>query len=356
MRRSPSQVKNPFEAHLLPVLADPEQTAALAGDFVDDREVLVSPLPQHLVDPDRRDPLHRHPRPPPLDCHLHGAKHRGPAGREDACHLGPAQPPGPARQKPHVAPRQLVLARRPRHALHLHAARGTLHPPHRIDQHPGHPPPRHVLKAARRQRVGAGSRLAAARTHRQGAGGRPHRDLDPLAVRAPAGLLVDKPRMLLDAIQDSLHPHPGRSSWSICSLQNPSSQEGRRDAPARAALGDCASPLGLPISEPVLFLSSDTRVPIFAAEMAQAADHIVDGAIVRSQLGGRRLPAACVPVHIVGSCSVRVARPLPVLPTNSVDEPIISTTPAARSHATTSASRSTRPSRPSPRARTASSL
>ena len=75
------------------------------------------------------------------------------------------------------------------------------------------------------------------------------------------------------------------------------------------------------ISEPVLFLSSDTRVKIFAADMAQAAVHIVGGAIVRSQLSGRRLPAACAPVHIVGSCSVRVPRPLTVLPTNSVEEP-----------------------------------
>ena len=187
-------------------------------------------LPQHLVHPDRRDPIYRHPRPTPLDRHLHRAKHRGPAGREDARHLGPAQPPRPARQKPHVAPRQLVLARRPRHPLHLHAALDALHPPHRIDQHHGNSPQRHVLKAPRRQGVIAGPRRSAARTHRRGTGGRPQRHLDALATLAPAGLLVDKPRMLLDSIQDSLHSHLARSSCWICSLQNTSSQEERRGA------------------------------------------------------------------------------------------------------------------------------
>ena len=46
--------------------------------------------------------------------------------------------------------------------------------------------------------------------------------------------------------------------------------------------------------------------------MAQAAVHIVDSAIARPRLGGRRLRGECVPVHIVGSCSHarrRTARP-----------------------------------------------
>ncbi len=213
------------------LLAHPEKAAARAVDLVDDREVLVAAMPQHLVDADRLDSPEIAVRKPPGDGQPHSAIHAVPAGSKGLGHLLPRHPLRPVRQEPGVACRDRTLALGPGHLLDLYTAAETIDSAHRVNEEHQDPPERDELKAPRHERVVGRPPLSAAGALGSAAHSRADVDLelDPLCLDE-ACVGVDKRGVLLDSVQDSLELHPACSSLSDVGVTTTSFQVGTRDA------------------------------------------------------------------------------------------------------------------------------
>src|SRR5262249_45050119 len=110
------------------------------------------------------------------------------------------------RQEPLVRRRQMLLARRPRHALDLDAAPRAIDPPQGVDEEDGDAPQRHELEAPGRQAVVAGPLPAAAGADRPTVGPGLHGNLEGQAAltAAESGGTVGKGLVRLHAVEDSL--------------------------------------------------------------------------------------------------------------------------------------------------------
>ena len=119
-------------------------------------------LPMDFIDADRANPGEIHVISAPRDRHRDRPEHLVPAGAEDARDLLPTEALGPAREKPHVGGRQLVLPVGPGHPLDGHAAARAIDAAHHVEKEHAQAPERDELEAARRQ---AGRTRAPASPH-----------------------------------------------------------------------------------------------------------------------------------------------------------------------------------------------
>ena len=145
---SPSMRKN--RADSPPFGLRPPTTAASSLlDLVDQRQVIVPPLPLNFVHADGLDAFQGPDGPVPTKPRVSPTRRRSPARAEGGGHLLPRQPLGPARQEPAIAGRQVALALAPR----------ALAPPSR--RTPDSPPAAWHRRNTRRSPTAARTRNAA---------------------------------------------------------------------------------------------------------------------------------------------------------------------------------------------------
>ena len=209
-RSRPNERKNLSSVLRLAVLSHPQQPAHALVDLVDDREELVAPVPQGLVDADRSDPFEVAVLQAPAYGHRDRSEYTVPRRLEYLGHLRPANPLRPAGEEPGVRRRRLVLAAAPGHRLDHHAARVAVDPAHGVHEEHRDLPQRNELKTTRRQRVVPGSRASApgASRPRVSPGTKLHIQHEALAILTQMGLCVDEGLVPLDPVEDSLQPYP----------------------------------------------------------------------------------------------------------------------------------------------------
>ena len=216
-----------------PVFSHPEQPFAPSVDLIDDREVLVSSLPQDLIHSNGSHIRQVTMGEPPAYDPLHGTEDFFPGGPEDSGDFLPGEPFCPSGQKLHISERQGVFAFGPGNGFYLHAAALAVDPALGIDKKDRDAPERDELELSGFEGVIAGPAAAAARTDRTAVGTRSYLDdecrlpgrLRPLHTRVNKGL------ELLHPIQNSLQLHPDlRSHNWICAWQSYPIQDRRQDA------------------------------------------------------------------------------------------------------------------------------
>ena len=193
-----------------PVLSYPQQALAFAVDLVDDGKILVTSLPENLIDSDgkhvRQIPVFQ----APLDHPFHGSEDLLPSRAEGNGGFFPRKPLGPGSKILHVGFRHRAFAVRPRNLFDLHAAPRAVDPAQGIGEKDGDIPQRHKLKHPRRQGVVTRPWTVTARANRFAVD--PGQDLDQqyqvIALIQPVDVSINKRLELLDPIQNSLELHP----------------------------------------------------------------------------------------------------------------------------------------------------
>jgi hypothetical protein len=135
------------------VLPHPQQSPAFAIDLVDDRQVLVTSLPEDLIDADGPHVGQISMGQAPLNGPFHRVKDLLPRRSEGDRGFIPGKLFGPGGQKMHVGFCQRVFPICPQHRFDLHATPGTIDPAHGINEKDSDSPQRNKLKQSWRQRV-----------------------------------------------------------------------------------------------------------------------------------------------------------------------------------------------------------
>ena len=108
----PEEAQQGFDG---PILSHPQQALAFAVDLVNHGKVLVTSLPENLIDSDGLHVGQIPVRQAPLDRPFHGLEDLLPGRAEGDGGFLPRKPFGPGRQKLHVGFRQRVFPVGPRH-------------------------------------------------------------------------------------------------------------------------------------------------------------------------------------------------------------------------------------------------
>jgi hypothetical protein len=210
-----------------PVLPHPQQALAFTIDLVDDGKVLVTSLPENLIDSDGQHVGQVPVFQAPLDHPFHGSEDLLPGRAEGDGGFFPRKSLGPGRKKLHVGFRHRAFAVRPRHLFDLHTAPRAVDPAQGIGEKDCDIPERHKLEHSRRQGVVTRPWIVAAGTNRLALS--PGHDLDQhcqvFALIQPDDVSIHKRLELLDPIQNSFQLHPGFFSciglvWSQYQLQD----------------------------------------------------------------------------------------------------------------------------------------
>jgi hypothetical protein len=229
LAKGPEKAQQGFNGSVFPY---PQQALALGVDLVDDREVLVTSLPENLIHSDRLHIRQVPMRQAPQDRPFNGSEDLLPGRAEADSDLFPGKLFSPDCQKLHVGFRQGVFPIRPRHPFDLHATPLAVDPPQGINEKHCDVPERNELKHPRRQGIVAGARTSAAGANRLTVGSR--QDLDQqcqvLVGIQPDNVAVHKRLELLDPIQNSLELHPGFLSCWIFACQSYPIQDCGQDA------------------------------------------------------------------------------------------------------------------------------
>ncbi len=214
------------------LLPHPQQSFARGVNLVDQRQILMPPLPLDLIDADGADTRQIHVRPSPGHGHLHRPKDVVPTGVEGLGHLLPTQPLGPPRQKPGIGRGQVVLAICPRQPLHADPTARTFHPPRGVDEEHGQAPQWHKFKPTHGQRIIAWPRVCAPRTTGPAVSARADVCLNDQCLSGvnKPHVLVHKRLEFLQPIQKLLHLHPVSSPLSDGLFALPSLQRRGWDA------------------------------------------------------------------------------------------------------------------------------
>src|SRR5215216_2140892 len=188
-------------------------------------------LPLDLVDTDRADTRQVKMTAAPLNRHFHGLEDLVPVDLEGFGHLLPTQPFGPAGQKPGEGDRHRRLTLRPGHGFDMHPTSRTVDPARSVEEEDLHPPQRNELEMALRRSVVARSPATTEGAPRLAARMRPNFYFQAPGAEPPhhTHRPVDKARVLLQPIQDSLNGHPVLLRVGV-SFARPSSQSRGRDA------------------------------------------------------------------------------------------------------------------------------
>ena len=193
------------------VLPHPQQSPAFTIDLVDDRQVLVTSLPENLIDADGPHVGQISMGQAPLNGPFHRVKDLLPCRAEGDRGFFPRKPFGPGSQKMHVGFCQRVFPVSPWHGFDLHATPGTVDPAHGINEKDSDSPQRNKLEQSWRQRVITGPSATATRANRAVVG--TCKDFDvkrPFSIGLnPFDVSVNKALELLHPIQNSLQLHPG---------------------------------------------------------------------------------------------------------------------------------------------------
>src|SRR5688572_15326024 len=198
------------------IAPDPEQPATALVELVDERQVLVSLLPGELIHANCRDSIEIAVRFPPRDGLADRAKHHGPTGGEPPRRLLPAERLRPRCQKPSEGRRDRRLPVAPGQQLDLHTAARAVTAAWRIHKEHWDCPQRYELILALLQSIIRAALLPTARTHGSRTSPSANGNFDPMfcTTLAQPRRLVDKTRMLFDAVQDSLQLH--RAGFWMC--------------------------------------------------------------------------------------------------------------------------------------------
>ena len=190
------------------LLADPQESSAVAVDLIDEGDVGV-PFPEgNLVGADRDNPCQVPVGEPPGHGHRDGLTNGVPRGLEDRCRLGPGEPLGPSGQKPRIGLRQRtlwILGKCPGKAFHANATPGAVDAPGSVDQGHGDAPDRKIGEAPSRLSSMARSRLSALAADRSAVGPGFHKDFNLRFLGiCPLGLLEHEGLEFLNVIEDSI--------------------------------------------------------------------------------------------------------------------------------------------------------
>src|SRR5690606_21466076 len=253
-----------------PIASNPEQSSATLVQLIDQGEVLVPLLPRQLVDADCGDSVEVSVGFAPLDGEPHRSKDGSPARAEATRRLGPAQHLGPRRQEPREGSRHRRLAVAPRQQLDLDPASWAVAPSGPIDEVDRDSPERHELVAPLVEPVVRGTPASTTGTDWPTAPAGPNANIDPAAC-VPAmkpERSVNKTRVLLDEIQDSLELH---RCWGL--------------VVANRILARCTSSCLRLAHDPHIGLGSGARTPSSpASELRARRSRINRGSAVRERL------------------------------------------------------------------------
>ena len=216
-----------------PVPSHPQQPLALAVDLINNRQVLVSSLPQYFIDSNRTDIRQIAVGEAPLHGPLHGVEDFAPGRLKDSGHFLPREPFRPRSQKLHVGVRQRMFSLGPRHGFHFHPAPLAVDTAQSINEKHRNAPEWNELELSRFQGVIPRPPAAAARADR--AAMSPGDYLDQKCETAsrfrPFHVSVNKGLELLHPIQNSFQLHPDLLSrnWNVACQSYPI-QDRRQDA------------------------------------------------------------------------------------------------------------------------------
>src|SRR3990170_1867828 len=212
------------QAVLRALSGDPQQSFHPLLDLVDQRQVVMSPLPLDLIHANRLERTEILVEDAPENRVFDRLKDVPPRGAEDCGHFLPGQIFGPTGQEPTIARRQMALSHRPRHTLDRHAAGGAVHPPQGIHEVHGHSPEGHKLKPPLRKPIITGSPTTAARANRPSIPARMQLNLERRLLLAchPVNFSVHKGLERFNAIEDSLQLHPVVAPGETVFCGNPS--------------------------------------------------------------------------------------------------------------------------------------